>query len=97
MAPAKIRDTQNIEEVVTPKQREQLDKQKKEFFTEIDVKLASIPEDSYDRPDLQRMRDNAFRRFPTFPVDLTIWKIAYYEDFLKAYQRVRDGGYDSKW
>jgi hypothetical protein len=90
MVQAKIRD--NDQDYVSPKQRDLLNEQKEKFFQDIDRRLASLPKDSYDRPDLERMRSDAFSRFPEYPADLRIWKIAYFEQVMKAIDRVRDAG-----
>ena len=75
------------EEIVGPKERETLAKRKAELTTEMDDRLAQMA-DSYEKQELIRKRDHALTKFPVFPVDLSIWIIAYFEDWVRDYDRV---------
>lgn len=73
------------EEIVSPKQRETLAKRKEELIAEINTRLDQMPE-SEIKQELIRKRDHCISKFPKSPVDLSIWVVAYYEDWLRDYQ-----------
>jgi hypothetical protein len=72
------------EEFVSPKQREALALRKDELIKEMNDRLDTLP-DSLEKQELVRKRDHALSKFPVFPLDLSIWMIAYYEEWIKAY------------
>lgn len=74
------------EEMVSPGQREMLAKRKDELIAEINELLDGMP-DSYVKEELIERRDHCMAKFPVFPVDLSIWIIAYHEDWMRAYRR----------
>lgn len=74
------------EEIITPKQREALAKRKDELMGEINALLDQMP-DSEVKIALTAKRDHCLAKFPVFPADLTIWIIAYHEDWLREYNR----------
>lgn len=74
------------EEYVTPKQREQLEKRKAELLAEMNERLDQMP-DTYEKQELITKRDHCIAKFPVFPVDLSSWMIAYFEDWLRDYNR----------
>jgi len=77
---------QTQEEIVSPKQREALAKRKVELIAEIDNRLDQMP-DSDEKVELIKKRDHCIAKFPVYPVDLSIWIIAYFEDWLREYER----------
>jgi hypothetical protein len=78
---------QRQEEMVSPKQREALDKRKAEYLSHINEMLNGLADSPY-KQDLMQRRDHCFTKFPIFPVDLSIWVIAYFEDWLREFDRV---------
>jgi hypothetical protein len=73
--------------IIAPKEREKLLKQKEERLAEMNLLLDGI-EDSPFKTELQTRRDHVFAKFPTDPANLTIWIVAYYEDWLREYRKV---------
>jgi hypothetical protein len=53
----------------------------------MDERLAQMA-DSHEKLELISKRDHAVAKFPVFPVDLSIWMIAYFEDWMRDYRRV---------
>jgi hypothetical protein len=78
----------NPDDMVSPKQREELEKKKVHYATEFNSRLDSMP-DSHDKQRLLALRDHYLSKFPIFPVDLSVWLVAYYEDWLKEYNAVK--------
>lgn len=74
------------EEIITPKQREALAKRKEELMGEINKLLDQMPE-SEAKAELTAKRDHCLAKFPVFPVDLSIWIIAYQEDWFRDHNR----------
>lgn len=74
------------QEIVNPRQREALERQKAEYLTIINEHLNQMS-DTETKQDLMRKRDHCFSKFPVFPADLSIWVVAYYEDWLREYRR----------
>ena len=74
------------EEIVTSHQREALTKRKDELIAEMNERLDQMP-DSHDKQELIKKRDHCIARFPIFPTDLSIWIIAYHEDWFRDYNR----------
>ena len=71
---------------VTPKERERLDAQQRECAAEMTRRLDALPE--YAKPDFLKMRDHCLSKFPKIPRDLSVWQVAYYEDWLREYNKV---------
>jgi hypothetical protein len=76
------------EEVVTPQQRDVLESRRVALLAEMNKKLDSMPDDMLDKQELIAKRDHCMSKFPKFPTDLSIWIIAYHEDWLRAYDSV---------
>jgi len=74
------------EEIITSKQREALAKRKAELLGEINERLDQLP-DSHEKQDLIKKRDHCVAKFPISPVDLSIWIVAYWEDWMRDYSR----------
>ena len=74
------------EEYVSPKQREQLAKRRDDLLAEMNERLDQMP-DSHEKQELIKKRDHCMAKFPVFPVDLSVWIIAYHEDWMRDYQR----------
>ena len=72
------------EEIVSPKQREMLANRKAELIAEMNERLDRMA-DSPAKHDLIMKRDHCIAKFPVSPVDLSIWIIAYFEDWMRAY------------
>jgi hypothetical protein len=75
------------QDVVSPKQREALEKRKTEYLGEMNDRLNSLSDSPY-KQELMQKRDHCFIKFPVFPADLNIWVMAYFEDWLRDYDRV---------
>jgi hypothetical protein len=75
------------EEMISPKQREALAARKSEYLDIMNERLNGLPDSPY-KQDLMRLRDHCFTKFPVFPVDLSIWKVAYYEDWVREFDKV---------
>lgn len=76
-------------ELVTPKEREELAKKKIEYTSFFNDHLNRMP-DSWYKQELMEKRDHCLKKFPVFPRDLSIWVVAYYEDWLKQLGQVPD-------
>lgn len=74
------------EEFVSPKQREALAARKADLIAEMNDRLDQMP-DSYEKQQLIEKRDHCIAKFPIFPVDLSVWIIAYHEDWMREYDR----------
>jgi hypothetical protein len=72
---------QKEEEFVSVKQQEALARQKQECAAAMVAKLQAIPTELQD--DLIRSREHALLKFPRFPRDVSVWRIAYYEDWMR--------------
>ena len=83
---SRFRQVYKEEELITPKQREALAQRKIDLIAEINQRLDQMPE-SEVKQDLIRKRDHCIAKFPKSPVDLSIWIIAYHEDWLREYNR----------
>lgn len=79
------------EEVVTPKQREALESRRVALIGAINERLDRMPDDMPEKQELIAKRDHCIAKFPKFPTDLSIWTIAYYEDWMRAYDSVMNG------
>jgi len=77
------------EEMVSPKQREMLAKRKEELISEINGRLDQMP-DSEIKQELIRKRDHCISKFPKFPVDLSIWTVAYFDDWMRDFHRAME-------
>jgi hypothetical protein len=75
------------EEIATPKQREELAKRKDELIGEMNARLDQLP-NSHEKDELIRKRDHCIAKFPKLPADLSVWMVAYFEDFMRDYQRI---------
>ena len=75
------------QEIVSPKQREALEKRKAEYLNQINEHLNGLSDSPY-KQDLMRKRDHCFSKFPVFPVDLNVWVVAYFEDWLREFNNV---------
>lgn len=79
----------NQEEIVSPKQRDALAKRKTALVAEMNDRLNQMP-DSEEKQELIKKRDHCITKFPVFPADLSIWVIAYHEDWLREYARMTE-------
>jgi hypothetical protein len=77
------------QEMVSPKQRDELNKRRAEYAKEFNDLLSALPE-NYEKINLIQKRDHCLSKFPIFPLDLSIWVIAYYEDWMRDYRRLGD-------
>lgn len=75
--------------MVSPKQREMLAKRKEELISEINGRLDQMP-DSEIKQELIRKRDHCISKFPKFPVDLSIWTVAYFDDWMRDFHRAME-------
>jgi hypothetical protein len=66
-----------------------LAKRKATFLTDMNDRLNQMP-DSEDKQDLIKKRDHCMAKFPIFPTDLSIWTVAYFEDWFREYARVTE-------
>jgi hypothetical protein len=73
--------------MVSPKQREALANRKAVLLAEMNERLDQLP-DSYEKEQLILKRNHCESKFPVFPADLTVWTIAYYEDFMRECDRI---------
>lgn len=85
--PFVTRRTREPEEFVSATQREALAKRKAELIAEINDRLNQMS-DSDEKQELIKKRDHCIAKFPVFPVDLSIWQVAYWEDWMRDYNRV---------
>lgn len=72
---------------LSAKERERLQQEKERYLTEINRRLDQL-EDSPFKIDLAALRNQYFLKFPTDPTNLTIWTVAYYEDWLREFAKV---------
>ena len=72
---------------ISNKERDKLLQQKKEHLAAVNTLLDGLEESPF-KQELLTKRDQVFAKFPTDPMNLTIWTVAYYEDWLREYHKV---------
>jgi energy-converting hydrogenase A subunit M len=74
------------QDLVSPKQRETLEIKRAEFIDLFEQRLAliSVPE---IREELMRKRDHCMSKWPITPANLSIWIVAYWEDWMREANR----------
>ncbi len=81
------RETREDIPFVSNKQRDLLLQRKAEYLALVNQHLEQL-EDSPFKVELVTLRDRFFAKFPAFPVDLSSWVVAYYEDWLREFEKV---------